>query len=198
MTTIEPGTDPRTVLDPRTERSRLAILDAARELLQTDGPDAVTHAQVAAAANVSRTTVYKHHPTRADLIRAAIEVGKPFGDQRTGDLRTDLSNFVGHLVEEFADDDKARAFAAFMERALSDPELAGVRDEMMCDGVDQFADLMRAGAAAGVLCADIDVDLALSGLVGTFIFRRFMTNQPVDEEVAGRVIDHFLEQYAPR
>ena len=197
MTTIEPDTEARSEPDPRTERARRAIIDAARELLQTEGPDAVTHKQVAAVANVSRTTVYKHHPTRADLIRAAIEVGHPLFNEPTGDLRTDLSNFVGKLVEEFADDDRARSFAAFMERAQCDPELACVRDEMTCHGSNYFGDLVRTATAAGELRPDIDIELALAGLVGTFIFRRFMANQPVDDEVATRVIDQFLAQHAP-
>ena len=176
----------------------MAILQAARELLQTGGPDLVTHAQVAVEANVSRTTVYKHYPSRAALIRAAIEVGTPFEQERSGDLREDLFAFVEHLVEEFSDDHRSRMFLVFMERAMSDPELAQVRDEMSCVGADLFRELIEDGIATGRLRADLDVDLAQASLLGAFMYRRFMSNEPIDHEGARRVVDAFIAQHAPR
>ena len=80
-------------VDPRTERTRRAIEEAARQLLDEGGPDAVTHVNVASTAHVSRTTVYNHWPSQADLLRDTIEsLGKVMVgvDQLTGELRVDL------------------------------------------------------------------------------------------------------------
>jgi AcrR family transcriptional regulator len=186
-------------LDPRTERTRQAVVDAARDLLEASGPDAVTHGNVARRARVSRTTVYKHHGTRADLLRAAVDhVGKPTRHALTGDLETDLRAFVAHLVDDLADEHRALVFATFMERSLQDPAVATVRDEMMCEATEHFRAMVGAGVAAGRLRTDLDVDLALAGLVGTFLFRRYMAGRPVDAAVADRVVSIFLEQNAPR
>lgn len=51
----------------RTE-TRIAIADAAVELFARDGFDSVTMDDVAAAADVSRRTVYRHFATKEDLI----------------------------------------------------------------------------------------------------------------------------------
>jgi AcrR family transcriptional regulator len=193
------STTDRHDVDPRTERTRQAVVDAARDLLEASGPDAVTHGNVARRARVSRTTVYKHHGTRADLLRAAVDhVGKPTQRELTGDLEVDLRAFVAHLVEDLADDHRALVFATFMERSLQDPEVATVRDGMMCEATQHFHEMVRAGVESGRLRADLDVDLALAGLVGTFLFRRYLAGRPVDAAVADRVVSTFLEQNAPR
>lgn len=188
----------RTETDPRTQRTRAAIADAARDLLEESGPDAVTHGQVATRARVSRTTVYKHHATRADLLRAAVDhVGKPFPHEPTGDLRTDLRSFVAHLVEDLTDDERALVFVTFLQRAIQDPEVGTVRDEMIRDATEHFAAMLRAGVRSGQIRADVDPELALAGLAGTFLFRRFMAGDAVDEAGADRIVEAFLDQHRP-
>ena len=46
------------------------IIDAACELFERDGPEAVTMSGVARATGVNRTTVHRHHATRDDLLWA--------------------------------------------------------------------------------------------------------------------------------
>ncbi len=186
-------------LDPRVERTRSAVLTAAYDLLIADGPDAVSHGPVAAAAKVSRTTVYKHFPTRGELLRSTIEVmGKPVPSELTGDLRTDLQRLLSDLVADLADDQRTRAIAAMIERAQHDPTVAAVRDDIVCEGQEQFRTIVEHGIASGELRADIDADLAMSGLVGTFFFKRFMAGEPIDDDLAARAVDAFVANHSAR
>ena len=188
MTTPEPSTR-----DPRVERTHAAVLHASYELLIAEGPDAVTHAQVAVAAGVSRTTVYKHFPTRGELLRQTIEVmGKPVPTELTGDLRTDLLALLDDLVADLGDDQRTRAVATMMERAQHDATVAEVRDSVVCEAVDQFRTIIDGGVASGTLRKGIDVDLAMAGLVGIFFFKRFMVGEPVDTALAERAVDAFI------
>ncbi|GLY30771.1 TetR/AcrR family transcriptional regulator [Kineosporia sp. NBRC 101731] len=67
--------------DPRFLRSRDAIVGAARELLMTHGPGAITHARVAEQAGIARATVYRHWPRTDQLLAAAMAtVPMPFFD----------------------------------------------------------------------------------------------------------------------
>jgi AcrR family transcriptional regulator len=136
-TTSEAFNTPRTD-DPRVERTRAAVIEAASDLLVADGPSAITHANVATAANVSRTTVYTHWPTQADLLRDTIEsLGKvPIRpDQLTGSLRPDLGLLCEQIVNDLADEQRAPMIVNMMERALHDPTVALVRDEFLGDVV---------------------------------------------------------------
>lgn len=57
----------------RSRRTRIALLDATRSILETDGFEALTMAAVAERAQVTRRSVYLHFATRADLIAALFE-----------------------------------------------------------------------------------------------------------------------------
>ncbi len=110
--------------DPRVERTRALVIAAAAELLMDDGPGAITHANVASAANVSRTTVYNHWPTREDLLRATIDsIGKatPDVDDLTGSLRVDLEILCQQLVSDLIDEQRAPMIANMMETGASRP-----------------------------------------------------------------------------
>lgn len=52
------------------ERTREAILDAAREVLAQDGKEGLSVAQVAQRAGVNRGTAYQHFQTREQLLEA--------------------------------------------------------------------------------------------------------------------------------
>lgn len=186
-------------LDPRMERTRAAILEAASELLVCDGPDAISHAQVALAAKVSRTTVYNHFPDRAALLRATIEAfAKPRPSEVTGDVRTDLRRLLEGIVTDLLDEQRSRAFATMIERAQHDDTVAAVRDDLICEGQTQFAQIVANGITAGLLRSDIDVDLAMSGLLGTLFFRRFMVGRAVAHDEIEHLVDEFLRDHAPR
>ena len=54
-------------------RTRLALRDAAAELFITNGYDATTVAEIAAAAEVSEPTFFRYYPTKAAVVLAPLE-----------------------------------------------------------------------------------------------------------------------------
>lgn len=54
-------------------RQHAALITAAREVLLTDGPQAVTPATVGARTGLARSSVYKYFPTSADILARVIE-----------------------------------------------------------------------------------------------------------------------------
>lgn len=74
------------------DRTRAAILDAAVEMiLGTDNPGALTMQEIADAAGVSHRTIYRHFPTRQDLINA---VGRTIDGGEASDP-ADFDSWVG-------------------------------------------------------------------------------------------------------
>ncbi|WP_328350002.1 TetR/AcrR family transcriptional regulator [Mycobacterium sp. NBC_00419] len=81
--------------DARVIRTRADVARTALDLLTREGPDALTHARIAGIARYSKTTLYAHWPSRADLFAAALEaLGDMPHHEPTGDLHADL---VGEL-----------------------------------------------------------------------------------------------------
>jgi len=195
-TTSDPGH-----LDPRVERTRAAVIGAAAELMMADGPAAITHVNVATAANVSRTTVYKHYPTRVDLLRSAIEaMGKTAPDEAdlTGDLRQNLSRFFADLIADLCDEQRAPMIATMLERALHDTTFAAVRNQLVGDLARPFQHLIDQAVADGELRADIDASLAMASIAGSLLFQRYMAPTGLDAQIAERVLDEFVAANAAR
>jgi TetR/AcrR family transcriptional regulator of autoinduction and epiphytic fitness len=187
--------------DPRVERTRAAVIEAAVEILMVDGPSAITHSNVANAANVSRTTAYKHWPRRADLLRSTIEEihrTSPPSDPLSGDLRSDLGQLFDHVSNDLSDDQRAPLMAIMMERALRDPTVKAVRDELIAEFVPVFQKIMTNAIDTGQIRRDIDLDIALASIVGSFIFIRFMSPQVLDAPMAERILDEFVAANQPR
>jgi len=185
--------------DPRVERTRAAVLEAASEQMMISGPSAITHASVAAIANVSRTTVYKHWPTRADLLRATLEaLGKtsPDASELTGELRPDLGILFGTIIKDLADDQRAPLIATMMERALHDSTVTAVRDELMADFEPVFQTIIDTATRNGQLRNDIDPEFALASILGSFIYMRFLRPTTFDAATGERILDEFIKRNA--
>jgi AcrR family transcriptional regulator len=187
--------------DPRVERTRAAVIEAAVELLMVDGPSAVTHANVASSANVSRTTAYKHWPTRADLLRSTIEaIGKttPPVTSLTGEVRADLELLFRHVIDDLEDDQRAPLLAIMMERALHDPTVTAVRDDLISEFEPIFQTIIMSAVETGDIRRDINMDLAMASIIGSFLFIRFMSPREFDAATAGRILDDFVSVNRPR
>ena len=195
MTTSTPRTD-----DPRVERTRAAVIEAATALMMEDGPGAITHASVAAAAKVSRTTVYTHWPAREDLLRATIDSirrHKPDLDELTGSLRDDLRTVLAPLITDLCDDQRASMIATMMQRALHDAEVVAVRDEFIREFTTVFDRIIATAISRGDLRQGVDTERALASIVGSFMFQRFMSSTGLDTAAADAVIDDFIDLHAP-
>ena len=60
-----------TIRDAHRDLTRARLLDAALDLLRHEDLDALKMAQVAARAGMTERTLYRHFPTRDDLLKAA-------------------------------------------------------------------------------------------------------------------------------
>src|SRR5262245_38535522 len=112
-------------VDPRVERTRQAVLDAAMTLLRAEGPDAVTHVRVAEVAGAGRATVYRHGPGQGDLLHDAV-AGKEavlFVPPRELPVRERLAFVLDALRARLNDDDMAVQFATLIAHATWDPAL---------------------------------------------------------------------------
>lgn len=176
------------------------MIDAAAALMMQDGPGAITHTTVAAAAKVSRTTVYAHWPTREDLLRDTIDSirrHKPDPGELVGSLRADLRTVFAPLIADLCDDQRASMIATMIQRALHDSEVVAVRDEFIREFKTVFDGIVATAIARGELRCGIDTERALASIAGSFLFRRFMASSGLDAAAADAVIDDFIDLHAP-
>lgn len=126
----------RTVpVQPRGERTRTAILDAAHRVLKARGPEALTTQAVARESGVAVGTVYRLFPNKEAIVCTLYEqkvaqvraIGEPVRQaaQPGDDWREAFSRYVRTLkaAERTVDFDLALANAVFLIPAISDVDI---------------------------------------------------------------------------
>jgi AcrR family transcriptional regulator len=160
---VRPATAPRR----RSEKSRLAIVAATRELLLERGFDGTSIEAVAARAGVGKQTIYRWWPSRpalvADVLLAdADRIIAPV--THTDDLVDDLVRWVDKLAATLTTERGSAMLriltVACMEHedtairlraGFSAPLLESVRARLLADGLDETTARSAADAIVGAV-----------------------------------------------
>ena len=90
---------PPTHTDGRVQRSRARVLGATLELLTEQGVGRVSVDEVARRSGVAKTTIYRHWPTRADLVLdACAQLGSDQDVPDTGSFQGDLTALLTSIA----------------------------------------------------------------------------------------------------
>jgi AcrR family transcriptional regulator len=162
----------------RSARVVTEVLEATIDVLARVGYEALTMDAVAAAARVSRTTVYRRWASKRALVRASILrvcEARVAAVRDTGTLRADLRELVAALVP--ADPAALRRSAAVLSvltAGCGDPELAALL-QVARERLRQplFAVVERA-VARGELPPGSDPALVIEPVLATVHLRRAM------------------------
>jgi AcrR family transcriptional regulator len=86
-------------LDERVRRSRAAVLGVTAQLLFERGFGGATVDEISRRSGVAKTTIYRHWPTRTDLLRDACStLGTPLDAPDTGSFEADVTALVMNLA----------------------------------------------------------------------------------------------------
>lgn len=155
MTTAEPTSARPKRADAR--RNEKSLLDAAAAVFVTDGVEAPVR-RIAAEAGVGTATIYRHFPTRADLIIAvyrhqvdSLADAGPELRRTTTDAYTALVEWIDRFVD-FLVTKHGLAEVMQSDDACFDP----LHDYFLDRLVPACAELIAAAAQAGEIRADIE------------------------------------------
>nr|WP_269327759.1 TetR/AcrR family transcriptional regulator [Kineosporia mesophila] len=164
---------------------------AALGLLTSEGWEAVTHANLASGAGYSKATIYKHWPTRTDLLREALLQldGIPHHPP-TGDLRADLVNEMKAFRNGMRDWGLDRAMAVLAEQARTWDELVAVRD-MLVSGGDRVVRELLSPRLSGT-----ELVVGVRMLSGTMFYSALMYGQLPDDDIITTTVDMLLRAIA--
>lgn len=179
--------------DARDNRAR--ILEAADEVFGTGGAAASTEA-VAKLAGVGIATVFRHFPTKQDLLRAVLRARLEGLRDRARELAGSAEpgpaffDFFTEVVDGAA---RKLTIADALADTSGDPEAAAVRagEEMR----QAFADLLTRAQKAGAIRRDVAAPEAYALMVGV---SRATAHTPMTKAVKRRVIALALDGLRPR
>lgn len=184
--------------DPRVERTRETVLGAAGELLAEVGYEAFTVEEVVARTGVAKTTIYRHWPSRSELLHDTLSSAKRAGTvPDSGDLRADLIAVLTAVTAATGRDVYLRSMPSLVVAAQRDPELRALHDRLAEERSAGLRELLTAARARGDLRADCDVELFAHTLIGLVFVRRILRGLPLSEQDITGVVTMVLDGAAP-
>ena len=171
---------------PPSERSRLAALSAAADILAECGYLRMTVDEVARRSGVSKATIYKHWPDGFHLAAQA------FGDLATdlvptistGDALADLRDQFVRLAAFYASESGVIAKDLIAAAALRDDGTPLIRARFFGRRRDDTTALIDKGKQAGQVRTDIPTASIIDLVFGPIVFRLFNGEGPMPADVA--------------
>lgn len=180
-----------TTMDPRVERTRQAVLDTVHLLLEEGGPDAITHSAVAERSGIGRATLYRHWPSREDLIGDIVRhETQPPEDLCVGELRTDLTTALTHAANLLATPLEAARIIALADRALRDADAR--RIAAMARERHPVRAALELAQQNGQLARDVSIEVSQALLLGPILYQCLWAKSSIDAEFIDCVVDAFL------
>jgi TetR/AcrR family transcriptional regulator, fatty acid biosynthesis regulator len=166
----------RTRLDPDVRRS--LILDAAAQLVTSEGVSAVSMERVGREAGVSKALVYNYYASRNQLLSALLE--RETRDyrqaQRKGaEAATDVASLVRVTTRAYLDHVAEKG--VLIERLMSEPSLADALHESDVEARDQTVAFLASRLNADghmpneIALMLVDLTLGLTGAGGAYLDR---------------------------
>ncbi|HEX6388916.1 MAG TPA: TetR/AcrR family transcriptional regulator [Solirubrobacteraceae bacterium] len=180
--------------DPRITRTRAAVLRATRELMASDGPEAVTFQEVARRAGVGRATLYRHWPHPDDLVFEALaEIVSSWEFSGPGRLREKLIAEIDRRRPELNQPVVRIAFNAVLSRAPRDPAAAKLRDSLVGSIAGSLRESIETGVQRGELRPGLDAEILTGQVIGAMVWRSFVMGRTVTREFIERVVGAALD-----
>jgi TetR/AcrR family transcriptional regulator of autoinduction and epiphytic fitness len=176
-------------LDPRVERSRARILDAALHELGEVGYGSLTIEGVAKRAGVGKATVYRHWDGKLDLVADAVvqlkQIDPPPPD---ADVVDQIVDTVRALAAALAGSRLAQCLPALIDAAERDAAVREFHHRTSEARRSHLVGLVERAQREGRLDPAADALLLGESLVGPLFLRRLMTDAPFPPDDVDRLV----------
>lgn len=176
------------------------VLDLTLQQLALVGLERLSIPELAELAGVNKTSIYRRWPTKADLVRAALEHSMEHVREvpDTGALATDLAALI-RIVGGFIT--SARGMGV-VRTVFVDGETAEMRilaaSMWQRAGGDVPRVVVERAVRRGELPENADVEVLLFTLAGAILHRVFVERRDVDDDFAARLVKLVLYGAASR
>lgn len=155
------------------------IAASTLHLLRTGGPRAVTVEAVAGHSGIAKTTIYRRHPNRRDMLTSALAaVASPPPPDPHTDAADQLRWLIDHAVETVDNGIGLGGLAAMLTE--DDPEFTTVFRELLVEQRARLTAVIDAAKANGSMRADVDTAKLIDAIVGAYIAEQARTGQIAD------------------
>ncbi len=181
------------VTDKRVQRSKDAVLAETYRLLSEGGIGGVSMDEVSRRSGVSKTTIYRHWPSRtALLLDACSKIGTRPEAPDTGSFKGDVTALTAYLAHELQSARWPAVLPSIMDAAERDPDLAQLHAKLHADLMAPFLAVAERAKRRGELVPGQDASDVAAAIAGPFFYRRWFSREPIDDRFVRNVVDSII------
>jgi AcrR family transcriptional regulator len=187
-----PEPDAKT-LDDRVRRSRERVLAITAELLFERGFSGASVDEISRRSGVAKTTIYRHWPGRAELLRDACStISTPQGVPDSGKLEIDAKELMTNLAQMLRSAKWTSVLPSVIDAAERDPDIADMYTTLQQGYSAPFDTVIRRAMRRGELPAETDVPVLVASLIGPLFYRRWFSREPLSDTFAVQVVQQLI------
>ncbi|MBJ7329437.1 MAG: TetR/AcrR family transcriptional regulator [Solirubrobacteraceae bacterium] len=178
----------------RSARVRSAVLQATMEQLLASGYEELSIGEIADAAGVHRTTIYRRWANKPELVLAAIKEisAAMITVPDTGTVTGDLRQMAGDIATALSAPEVTRFLRSMV--ALSDDAAAEYRHGFWEDRRERTGVIIDRAVARGELPVDVDGSAVLELVIAPIWFRLLVSSAPIEDAALDRWVRAALAQ----
>jgi AcrR family transcriptional regulator len=166
-----------------------AILETTYDLLVDHGYADVTTDDIAAAARVSKATIYRHWRTKQELVVDAARMH--FGEVDAPDLGSfdaEIRWILEHRIADYREPGTLRLVASLVGAATTDRQLQALFAEWVEQLSRAIRQVIQRGIARGDVRAEVDI-LSLETLVAGIVARMVVSQHAFSVATVDGIVD---------
>ena len=175
---------------PPSPEVRARVLEAAHDILMSQGFGRLTVEAVAAKSGVGKPTIYRHWANAQELAMAALIATPPADTPPTGagSARAALTRQLAGLIAAFATA-RGRQIALTLAAADSESELAkAFRTRVILSSREAGRALLDRALDEGELAPLADIEAVLDMIYGAVFYRLLAGHRPLSPDLAEAIV----------
>lgn len=175
--------------DKRTERSKAVVLAETYRQLSQSGLANVSIDEISRVSGVSKTTIYRHWPSRsALLIDACSRLGGTADVPDTGSLRGDLHALLSGLAEQLQTASWSAVVPSIVDAAERDSDVLAMQTGWHKGLMQPFGAVVEKAKARDEVPSDADPHNMIATTAGALFYRRWFSREPIDARFVDAIV----------
>lgn len=182
--------EPSLELDKRVARSKANVLAETYRQLVKSGIAGVSIDEISRTCGVSKTTIYRHWPSRsALLIDACSRLGKPPEIPDTGTLKGDVRALLTQMADQLQNANWSTVYPSIIDAAERDSEIAILQAALHRAFMKPFEGVVERAKARGEISSRHSTSDLVAAVVGPLFFHRWFSRQKMDKRFINSIVD---------
>ncbi len=182
---------------PRSLAAREAVLEAAYQIVMSEGVGRLTIERVASETGVGKPTIYRSWANAQELAMAAF-MAQPEEEFKLpkGSWKELLQAHLSSVIKTFSSS-RGRQITLTMASAEQESELAkAFRNQVILKSREAGRKLLEQAIASGSVKSTFDIEAVLDMLYGPLFFRLLTGHQPLNSSLANHLVETLFEGIA--